>query len=58
MGIISTFIAGVEAQCLGLVSSSPNHTGLLEAASAFLLIGLLFSSFGAAVSLLSARWFE
>ncbi|CAE6505281.1 unnamed protein product [Rhizoctonia solani] len=58
LGIVSTFIAGVESQCLGLVSDIPGHPSLSEAASALLLIGLLLSSFGAALSLLSARWFD
>jgi hypothetical protein len=57
LGIVSTFIAGVEAQCLGLVADAPNH-GILEAVNALLIIGLLLSAFGAAISLLSARWFE
>ncbi|KAG8755239.1 hypothetical protein FRC11_006166 [Ceratobasidium sp. 423] len=58
LGIVSTFIAGVESQCLGVVSVVPDHPRLSEAASALLLIGLLLSSFGAALSLLSARWFD
>lgn len=58
LGIVSTFIAGVEGQCLGLVPEPDNRNGLLEAVKALLLVGLLMSSFGAAISLLSARWFE
>ncbi|CEL63142.1 hypothetical protein RSOLAG1IB_05182 [Rhizoctonia solani AG-1 IB] len=58
LGIVSTFIAGVESQCIGLVSDLPDHPKISEAASALLLIGLTLSSFGAALSLLSARWFD
>ncbi|CAE6355391.1 unnamed protein product, partial [Rhizoctonia solani] len=58
LGIVSTFIASAEAQCLGLVSDIPNHPKLSEAANALLLVGLLLSCFGAVLSLLSARWFE
>ncbi|EUC59367.1 transmembrane protein, putative, partial [Rhizoctonia solani AG-3 Rhs1AP] len=58
LGIVSTFIASAEAQCLGLVSDIPDHPKISEAATALLLVGLLLSSFGAALSLLSARWFE
>ncbi|CAE6458029.1 unnamed protein product [Rhizoctonia solani] len=60
LGIVSTFIAGVESQCLGLVSGVPDDKNprLREAVSALLLTGLLLSSFGAALSLLSARWFD
>ncbi|CAE7229096.1 unnamed protein product [Rhizoctonia solani] len=58
LGIVSTFIAGVESQCLGMVSDIPEHPRLSEATSALLLTGLLLSSFGAALSLLSARWFD
>ncbi|CAE6531959.1 unnamed protein product, partial [Rhizoctonia solani] len=58
LGIVSTFIASAEAQCLGLVSDVPDHPKLGEAAFALLLVGLLLSCFGAVLSLLSARWFE
>ncbi|KAH7345698.1 hypothetical protein B0J17DRAFT_703018 [Rhizoctonia solani] len=58
LGLVSTFIAGVESQCLGLLSGESNHSGLGEAASALLLIGLSLSALGAALSLLAARWFD
>ncbi|CAE6380769.1 unnamed protein product [Rhizoctonia solani] len=58
LGIVSTFIAGVESQCLGLVSGAEGHPGVIEVATALLLIGLLLSSFGASLALLSARWFD
>ncbi|KAF8734846.1 hypothetical protein RHS02_06642, partial [Rhizoctonia solani] len=58
LGIASTFIAGVQSQCLGLVSNIPDHPKYSEVASALLIIGLLLSTFGAALSLLSARWFN
>ncbi|CAE6462631.1 unnamed protein product [Rhizoctonia solani] len=58
LGIVSTFVAGVEAQCLGLISDVSGHPRLSEAASALLLVGLSLTAFGAALSLLSARWFE
>ncbi|KAF8734816.1 hypothetical protein RHS02_06653, partial [Rhizoctonia solani] len=60
LGVVSTFIAGVESQCLGMVTDvkdSP-HPRVIEAASALLLTGLLLSSFGAALALLAARWFD
>ncbi|CEL63143.1 hypothetical protein RSOLAG1IB_05183 [Rhizoctonia solani AG-1 IB] len=58
LGIVSTFIAGVESQCLGLVSEIDGHPMISEATSALLLIGLSLSAFGAALSLLAARWFD
>ncbi|KAG8721422.1 hypothetical protein FRC09_007927 [Ceratobasidium sp. 395] len=58
LGVVSTFIAGVEAQCFSLVSSLENPDAVVQAISALLLIGLLFSSFGAVTALLSARWFD
>ncbi|GAB1522324.1 hypothetical protein RhiTH_005438 [Rhizoctonia solani] len=36
----------------------PPHPRVIEAASALLLTGLLLSSFGAALALLAARWFD
>ncbi|KAF8595958.1 hypothetical protein BDV93DRAFT_514530 [Ceratobasidium sp. AG-I] len=70
LGVASTFIAGVEAQCLSLTfnnhTETPGTPGtpetpekpFIKVANAFLLIGLLFSTFGAASSLLAARWFD
>ncbi|QRW23410.1 nicotinamide mononucleotide adenylyltransferase [Rhizoctonia solani] len=60
LGVVSTFIAGVESQCIGLVSdyNGIDHPRLREASSALLLIGLSLSTLGAALSLLSARWFD
>ncbi|CAE6451587.1 unnamed protein product [Rhizoctonia solani] len=58
LGLVSTFIAGVESQCLGLLSDESDRSELGEVASALLLIGLSLSVLGAALSLLAARWFD
>lgn len=58
LGIVSTFIAGVEAQCLGLTADADTQAPAIQAINALLLIGLLLSAFGAVTSLLTARWFE
>lgn len=59
LGVVSTFIAGVEAQCFSLVPEGANSDkGLVQAISALLIIGLLLSSFGAVTALLAARWFD
>ncbi|KAG8738202.1 hypothetical protein FRC10_007138 [Ceratobasidium sp. 414] len=59
LGLVSTFIAGVESQCLGLTANVDNSRDrLVQATNALLLIGLLLSSFGAVTSLFAARWFE
>ncbi|KAB5589523.1 hypothetical protein CTheo_7030 [Ceratobasidium theobromae] len=58
LGVMSTFVAGVEAQCLGLILWPENKSGLLEVVRALLLAGLLLSLFGAALSVFLARWVE
>ncbi|KAG9122671.1 hypothetical protein FRC07_000858 [Ceratobasidium sp. 392] len=58
LGVVSTFIAGVEAQCFSLVSGEDKNAPIIQSINALLLIGLLFSSFGAVTALLSARWFD
>ncbi|KAG8742782.1 hypothetical protein FRC12_015266 [Ceratobasidium sp. 428] len=58
LGVVSTFIAGVEAQCFSFVSGEDQSSPVVQAINALLLIGLLFSSFGAVTALLSARWFD
>lgn len=58
LGVVSTFIAGVEAQCLSLVADTKISPRMCEIASTFLICGLLLSVFGAAISLLAARWVE
>lgn len=59
LGIVSTFIAGVEAQCLSLTGNAiDTQAPAIQAINALLLIGLLLSAFGAVTSLLVARWFE
>ncbi|KAF8595959.1 hypothetical protein BDV93DRAFT_548570 [Ceratobasidium sp. AG-I] len=59
LGIVSTFIAGVEAQCLSLTSGAEDtQAPTIQAINALLLIGLLLSAFGAVTSLLVARWFD
>ncbi|KAG9127557.1 hypothetical protein FRC07_012302 [Ceratobasidium sp. 392] len=58
LGIVSTFIAGVEAQCLGLTADGDIEDRVVQAINALLLIGLLLSAFGAVTSLLVARWFD
>ncbi|QRV96076.1 hypothetical protein RhiJN_24094 [Ceratobasidium sp. AG-Ba] len=59
LGVVSTFIAGVEAQCFGLVpSDTRSEEPMVKAISALLVIGLLLSSFGAVTALLAARWFD
>ncbi|KAG8772500.1 hypothetical protein FRC12_003040 [Ceratobasidium sp. 428] len=59
LGILSTFTAGVEAQCLSLTPDNADPTDpTIQAIHAFLFIGLLLSSFGAVTSLLAARWFD
>ncbi|KAG8696497.1 hypothetical protein FRC09_008477 [Ceratobasidium sp. 395] len=55
LGILSTFTAGVEAQCLSLTPDNADPTDpTIQAIHAFLFIGLLLSSFGAVTSLLAA----
>lgn len=58
LGIVSTFIAGVEAQCLSLTTGANTEARSIQAINALLLIGLLLSAFGAVTSLLTARWFD
>ncbi|KAG8742783.1 hypothetical protein FRC12_015267 [Ceratobasidium sp. 428] len=58
LGIVSTFIAGVEAQCLGLTADGDINDRVVQAINALLLIGILLSAFGAVTSLLVARWFD
>ncbi|CAE6505287.1 unnamed protein product [Rhizoctonia solani] len=43
---------------MALLSDVSVHSKIVEAISALLLTGVLLSSFGAALSLLSARWFD
>ncbi|KAG9098607.1 hypothetical protein FRC06_006162 [Ceratobasidium sp. 370] len=57
-GVVSTFIAGVEAQCLSVTANVNPHDRVVQAINALLLIGLFLSSFGAVTSLLAARWFD
>ncbi|KAG9080576.1 hypothetical protein FRC06_006403 [Ceratobasidium sp. 370] len=59
LGIVSTFIAGVEAQCLSFTADPGDHNpSIVEAINALLLIGVLLSTFGAITALLSGRWFN
>ncbi|KAG9083875.1 hypothetical protein FRC06_004328, partial [Ceratobasidium sp. 370] len=58
LGVISIFIAGVEAQCFTLTSNAEPQDTIVRAINALIIIGLLFSSFGAVTALLSARWFD
>ncbi|KAG9102526.1 hypothetical protein FRC06_001835 [Ceratobasidium sp. 370] len=59
LGIVSTFIAGVEAQCLSFTADPGDHNpSVVEVINALLLIGVLLSTFGAVTALLSGRWFN
>ncbi|QRV94209.1 cytidylyltransferase domain-containing protein [Ceratobasidium sp. AG-Ba] len=59
IGLASTFVAGVEAQFYGVISSLDwKDDPLLQAANGLLLVGILFSASGAVTSLLAARWYE
>ncbi|KAG8719124.1 hypothetical protein FRC08_003605 [Ceratobasidium sp. 394] len=59
LGIVSTFIAGVEAQCLSFTADPEGHRpSVVEAINALLLIGVLLSTFGAITALLAGRWFN
>ncbi|CAE6438705.1 unnamed protein product [Rhizoctonia solani] len=59
LGLASTFIAGVEAQFFGTIAAIDTQDDIiLQTSSGFLLVGILFSSFGAIAAFLSARWFE
>ncbi|KAG8702568.1 hypothetical protein FRC09_004667, partial [Ceratobasidium sp. 395] len=59
LGIVSTFIAGVEAQCLSFTADPGDHNpSVVEAINALLLIGVLLSTFGAVTALLAGRWFN
>ncbi|KAG9120018.1 hypothetical protein FRC07_004663 [Ceratobasidium sp. 392] len=59
LGIVSTFIAGVEAQCLSFTADPGDHRpSVVEAINALLLIGVLLSTFGAITALLAGRWFN
>ncbi|QRW10851.1 hypothetical protein RhiLY_09850 [Ceratobasidium sp. AG-Ba] len=59
LGVVSTFIAGVEASCLGLTSNTDGHNlNTIEAINALLLIGIFLSTFGAITSLFAGRWFN
>ncbi|KAF8595975.1 hypothetical protein BDV93DRAFT_611159 [Ceratobasidium sp. AG-I] len=59
VGVLSTFIAAAEAQCLSLTSDAEKfHQSTVHVINAFLLCGLLFSTFGAFTSMLAARWFS
>ncbi|KAG8706227.1 hypothetical protein FRC08_001183 [Ceratobasidium sp. 394] len=59
LGLVSTFIAGAESQCLGLTANrSDSNDRFVQAINALLLIGLLLSCFGAVTSLFAARWFD
>ncbi|EUC53550.1 transmembrane protein, putative, partial [Rhizoctonia solani AG-3 Rhs1AP] len=60
LGTASIFAAGVESQCIGLVTDAANNANpkLMEIANALLLVGLLLSSFGTALAFLTANWYE
>ncbi|QRV77280.1 hypothetical protein RhiJN_05295 [Ceratobasidium sp. AG-Ba] len=59
LGVVSTFIAGIEAQCFSLVpDANTSSSSAVQAITALFTIGLLLSSFGAVTALLAARWFD
>ncbi|QRV85584.1 hypothetical protein RhiJN_13602 [Ceratobasidium sp. AG-Ba] len=58
LGVVSIFIAGIESQCLGLMTELDNQGRVTQSINALLVIGLILSSFGAITALISARWFD
>ncbi|KDN39275.1 hypothetical protein RSAG8_08910, partial [Rhizoctonia solani AG-8 WAC10335] len=60
LGTASIFAAGVESQCIGLVTDAASKASprLMGIANAFLLTGLILSSFGTALAFLTANWYE